>query len=126
MGVLTVEGAAVSKRWPVSRVGIRNASTVSDATPLPPVVAGIRLGESKIAQTAIGLAQSAYAPYLFNHAVRTFLLGSLVERALGERFDEKLVFLACILHDLGLTERYQGDLPFEIQGAEAAKHFLEE
>ena len=126
MGVLTVEGAAVSKRWPVSRVGIRNASTVSDATPLPPVVAGIRLVESKIAQTAIGLAQSAYPPYLFNHAVRTFLLGSLVGRALGQRFDEELLFLACILHDLGLTERFQGDLPFEIQGAEAAKHFLEE
>ena len=126
MGVLRVEGAAVSKRWPVSRVGIGNASTVADATPLLPAVAGIRLVDLKIAQTAIGLAQSAYAPYLFNHAVRTFLLGSLVGRALGQRFDEELLFLAGILHDLGLTKRFQGDLPFEIQGAEVAKHFLEE
>lgn len=30
------------------------------------------------------------------------------------------------MYDLGLTERFEGDLPFEIQGAEAAKHFLEE
>jgi hypothetical protein len=63
---------------------------------------------------------------LFNHAFRTFFLGSLTGRALGQRFDEEVLFLACILHDLGLTEPFQGDLPFEIQGAEAAKHFLEE
>ncbi len=31
-----------------------------------------------------------------------------------------------ILHDLGLTERFEGDLPFEIQGAEVAKRFLQE
>ena len=36
------------------------------------------------------------------------------------------MYLACILHDLGLTERYAGDLPFEIQGAEAAGRFLKE
>jgi hypothetical protein len=30
------------------------------------------------------------------------------------------------MHDLGLTERFEGALPFEIQGAEAARRFLEE
>jgi HD domain len=96
------------------------------AIPLPPAVAGIRLVDSKIARKVVGLAQSTYTPYLFNHAVRTFLLGSLTGHALRLRFDEELLFLACTLHDLGLTERFQGDLPFEIQGAEAAKRFLEE
>jgi hypothetical protein len=46
-------------------------------------------------------------------------------RALGQRVDEELLYLACILHDLGLTKKCQGGLPFEIQGAEAAKQFLE-
>jgi HD domain len=94
--------------------------------PLPSSVAGIRLVDSNIARIATELSRTASQPYLFNHAVRTFLFGSLVGRARGQSFDEELLYLACILHDLGLTEQFEGDLPFEIQGAEAAKHFLEE
>lgn len=94
--------------------------------PLPRAAAGIRLVDSKIARNATALGQSVYPPYLFNHAVRTYLLGALTGRARGQHFDEELLFLACILHDLGLTERFVGDMPFEIQGAQSAKHFLEE
>jgi hypothetical protein len=75
---------------------------------------------------ATDLARSAYPPYLFNHAVRTFLFGSLVGRALGQKYDEEILYLACILHDLGLTERFQGESPFEIRGAETAQKFLED
>jgi hypothetical protein len=75
---------------------------------------------------ATQLARDVSPPYLFNHAIRTFLLGSLTGRALGKKFDEELLYLACILHDLGLTEKFEGNLPFEIQGAQAAKRFLEE
>jgi HD superfamily phosphodiesterase len=92
----------------------------------PSVVAGVRLVDSEIARLATELSRSVSPPYLFNHSVRTFFFGSLVGRASGEKFDEEVLYLACILHDLGLTERFEGDLPFEIQGAEAAKHFLEE
>ena len=35
---------------------------------------------------------------------------------LQARIDAEMLYLACILHDLGLTEKFQGDLPFEIQG----------
>jgi hypothetical protein len=109
----------------------RNLSAVSNtnmaaASPnLPPSVAGVRLVDSDIARKAVELARESSPPYLFNHAMRTFLFGSLTGRALGQPFDDELLFLACALHDLGLSERFQGDLPFEIQGAEAAKHFLE-
>jgi hypothetical protein len=92
---------------------------------LPSVVAGVRLVDSEIARAATELCRSSSPPYLFNHAVRTFLFGSLVGRALGQKVDEELLYLACILHDLGLTDRFQGDNPFEIQGAEAARRFLE-
>jgi hypothetical protein len=105
----------------------QNSSAIHLAVePLPSEVAGIRLVDSKIARAATDLSRSVYPPYLFNHAARTFLFGSLVGRALGQTFDEELLYLACILHDLGLTERYEGDIPFEIQGAEAAKRFLQE
>lgn len=98
----------------------------SETAPLPSVVAGVRVVDSKIARLATDLSRMVSPPYLFNHAVRTFLFGSLVGRALGQKVDEELLYLACILHDLGLTQQFQGDLPFEIQGAQAAKKFLEE
>ena len=102
------------------------AATQPEADGLPSTVAGVRLVDSEIAKLATNLSRSVSPPYLFNHAMRTFLFGSLVGRALGQKFDEEMLYLACILHDLGLTERYEGDAPFEIQGAEGAKHFLEE
>jgi hypothetical protein len=107
-------------------LGYSDSAARLHAVPLPPVVAGVRLVDSPIARKAVELAQSTSPAYLFNHAVRTFLLGSLTGHVLGQNFDDELLFLACILHDLGLTERFQGDLPFEIQGAEAAKQFLED
>jgi hypothetical protein len=93
---------------------------------LPSTVAGVRLVDSKIARDATQLGREAYPPYLFNHAIRTFLFGSLIGKRLRQRFDEEVLYLACILHDLGLTDRFEGELPFEIQGAEAAKTFLEQ
>jgi HD domain-containing protein len=112
---------------PVTFRGRQNpTSTQSGAEAMPSVVAGVRLVDSEIAKQATELSRTVSAPYLFNHAVRTYLFGSLVGRALGQKFDEEVLYLACILHDLGLTERFEGDPPFEIQGAEAAKHFLEE
>jgi len=100
-------------------------TTPTGAQALPSVVAGVRLVDSEIAKLATDFSRSVSPPYLFNHAVRTFLFGSLVGRALGQEFDEEILYLACVLHDLGLTERFQGDAPFEIQGAEAARLFLD-
>jgi hypothetical protein len=101
------------------------ATTAADES-LPATVAGVRLVDSPIARLATEFSRSASPPHLFNHAVRTFLFGSLVGRALGQKFDEEILYLACILHDLGLTEKFQGEAPFEIQGAETARRFLEE
>jgi hypothetical protein len=102
------------------------SSAQSGAEPLPSIVAGVHLVDSNIARLVTDLSRMVSPPYLFNHAVRTFLFGSLVGRALGQKIDEELLYLACILHDLGLTKQFQGDLPFEIQGAQAARQFLEE
>jgi hypothetical protein len=94
--------------------------------PLPKVVAGIAIVDSKIATDATKLAQEASPPFLFNHAARTFLFGALIGKASGLKVDYELLYIACILHDIGLTEQFVGDLPFEIQGAQAASRFLEQ
>jgi HD domain len=90
----------------------------------PKTVAGIALVDSKMAQLATELARDTSPEYLFNHAARTFLFGALIGNANNLKFDSEILYLACILHDLGLTDRFAGPLPFEIQGAQAARAFL--
>jgi len=90
----------------------------------PLTVAGVRMIDSRIALAATEMCRAAYSPYLFHHAMRTFLFGSLIGRARGLQFDDELLYLASVMHDLGLTQQFAGDLPFEIQGAEVAKRFL--
>jgi HD domain len=121
-GTMAWSRGLISANFPAQQKG---PSSEPAMAPLPLSVAGVRLVDSNIARTATELSRTASPPYLFNHAVRTFLFASLVGRARGQPFDEELLYLACILHDLGLTEQFEGDLPFEIQGAEAAKRFLE-
>jgi HD domain len=90
----------------------------------PKTVAGIALVDSKMARLAAELARDTSPEYLFNHAARTFLFGALIGNANKLQFDSEVLYLACILHDLGLTDRFAGPLPFEIQGAQAARAFL--
>jgi hypothetical protein len=88
------------------------------------LIAGIRIVDTRIARAAEELSRSVSPRYLYNHALRTYLFGALIGRAAGLTFDEELFYLASILHDLGLTERFIGAKPFEIEGAIAAETFL--
>jgi hypothetical protein len=126
-GALSLQ-ATVSSKYSSAFASIQQdaAAAQSGRELLPVTVAGVRLPDSRIARLATELSRSAYPHYLFNHASRTFLFGALVGRSLGQSLDEEILYLACILHDLGLAERFQGELPFEIQGAETAKRFLAE
>jgi hypothetical protein len=124
-------GAAVAAVIPV--IGVADSGPKAGATDsqnaarsLPKSVAGVALPDTKLAVAAYELASGAYTPYLLNHALRTYVFGALAGRAQRKEFDEETLYIACVLHDLGLTTKYEGDLPFEIQGAEAARKFLNE
>ncbi len=113
LGAMTV-GALVTNE------GIRQAGAAGNSALR--VVAGIRIVDTRIAKAADGLSQSVSARYLYNHAMRTYLFGALIGRAEGLTFDEELLYLASVLHDLGLTERFMGAKPFELEGALAAEN----
>lgn len=117
LGAMTVESL-------LSSGGIHKASAAGNSASR--VVAGIRIVDTGIARAADELSQSVSPLYLYHHAMRTYLFGALVGRAAGLKFDEELLYLASILHDLGLTERFMGARPFEIEGALAAEAFLRE
>ena len=86
--------------------------------------AGLALPRTEFAQLALSVLQDVSAPYLVHHCIRTFLFGCLLGAAQKLEFNREIFFIACALHDLGLTEAHRGPLPFEIQGAQAAKTVL--
>jgi hypothetical protein len=115
LGAVALESLQVNGR-------MAHARAASNAAPRK--VAGIPIVDTMIAKAANELAQGASPPYLYNHQVRTYLFGALIGRAAKLKFDEELLYLACVLHDLGLTKRFTGNRAFEIEGAIAAEYFL--
>jgi len=87
-------------------------------------VAGIAIPDSKLAAEATELAREASSPMLFNHVMRSYFFGELIATRRGIRHDVELVYLATVLHDLGLTAKFEGPLRFEVDGANAAREFL--
>jgi hypothetical protein len=80
--------------------------------------------DSKFTRLAVEALTDCSPSFLVNHAMRTFYFGALIGSRQNLSFDGEIFFLACALHDLGLTQKYQGTQPFEIQGAEAARGIL--
>jgi hypothetical protein len=87
-------------------------------------IAGIRVVDSKFTRLAVEALLDCSPPFLVNHALRTFYFGALIGHHQNLSLDGEVFFLACALHDLGLTPKYQGTLPFEIQGAQVARQIL--
>jgi HD domain len=85
--------------------------------------------DSRLTRWAHDLAAEASAPPLLAHCVRCWYWGDLFAQLDGVRFDPELLYLACLLHDLGLTDRYRavpGDHVhcFAVHGAEVARDEL--
>jgi hypothetical protein len=90
------------------------------------IIAGIEIPDSRIAREATELVQDTSTPLLFHHSRRVFLWGSLQGRQLGLHHDPELFYVGALFHDLGLVERHRSEHErFEIDGANAARRFLE-
>ncbi|MEP7009908.1 MAG: HD domain-containing protein [Acidobacteriota bacterium] len=91
----------------------------------------LALGEIPLPGTPIAVAAAALCtehstPALADHCHRTYLWGALLAARDGVRYDAELFYVASLLHDLGLTERFapQGQVAcFALSGAEAAERF---
>jgi hypothetical protein len=79
--------------------------------------------DSAIAQAAGSLAEETSPPFLFNHAARSYGLALLFAGVDGIAVDREFLFIGALLHDLGLTERFNGPRCFENESAVAAVAF---
>ena len=89
-------------------------------------VAGISVPNTPIIADALGYAQRLSEPYLFNHAVRSWLFAISIARAKNIDYDPEVVAIGTILHDIGLTDSVTGPKRFEVNGADAARAFVAE
>jgi hypothetical protein len=90
------------------------------------VLGGITVVDSPLISRAMDLAQTHSEPFLFNHAVRSWLFAVRLGQLQGIAHDEEVVAVGTLLHDLGLTNSFTGQKRFEIEGADAARAFARE
>lgn len=77
--------------------------------------------DSRLAVQATELVRELSPPYLLHHCQRTWAFGVALAAQHGRRYDAELLYVASLLHDLGLTEAHRGPAPFELRGARAAR-----
>lgn len=87
------------------------------------VVGGIEVVDTPLVTEALNYARTNSEPYLFNHVVRSWLFAVRLGQLQELDYDEEVLALGTVLHDLGLTECCSGSRRFEVEGADAARDF---
>ena len=100
------------------------AGTIKGDARTTRLLAGVAVPESPLVTAAIEYAQRVSDPYLFNHAMRSWLFAEAIGSARGLTYDRDVVAVGTILHDIGLTTSVPGPNRFEVNGADAAVAFV--
>jgi hypothetical protein len=87
------------------------------------VLGGITVIDTPLIARAMDYARTNSEPFLFNHAVRSWLFAVRLGQLQGVPHDAEVVAVGTLLHDLGLTKGFTGPKRFEIEGADAARAF---
>jgi hypothetical protein len=82
----------------------------------------IRIPDSRAAALALEHSTAVSPVWLLNHCLRTYLFGAILGLKDGIRYDEELLYVASLLHDLGLTAGAHADHAgcFAVVGARQA------
>src|SRR6266550_6484480 len=84
------------------------------------VLGTITVIDTPLVTRAMEFARTHSEPFLFNHAVRSWLFAVRLGQLQGIAHDAEVVGVGTLLHDLGLTNSFTGQKRFEIEGADAA------
>jgi len=90
----------------------------------PVTIGGIIAPDSDLARKAAGFAKQAHSEVLLNHVHRTWWFAEILGQKRGMKYDRELLYVASLLHDLGLSASHAADKRFEVDGADAASRFL--
>ncbi|WP_019579823.1 HD domain-containing protein [Pseudomonas mandelii] len=90
----------------------------------PIIIGGFSAPDSELARKASTLVERVHPPALLHHVHRTWWFAEFIGQKRGLKYDREAVYLAALLHDLGLTNEFAADQRFEVDGADAASRFL--
>ena len=77
--------------------------------------------ETPAATAALAVASRFYSPALLNHCVRSYLWGVTYAEAHSIAFDDELLYVSAMLHDIALTDPFDSHrLAFEVAGGDLA------
>lgn len=80
--------------------------------------------DSEFTRKAASLVERVHSKAMMGHVHRTWWFAEFLGKKRGFKYDREVVYLASLLHDLGLTEEYCADNRFEVDGADAASRIL--
>jgi hypothetical protein len=102
------------------------ARTLARMSATRTTIAGIPIPDSALALEATDFVQDVSTQLLFHHSRRVFLWASLQGEKHGLDYDPELLYVGAMFHDIGLIEGHRSEHErFEIDGANAARAFLE-
>jgi hypothetical protein len=87
-------------------------------------LAGVSIPDTPLITRAIEFAREGSEPYLFNHAMRSWLFAAIFAQRKQITHDQEVLAVTTILHEIGLTNAFDGPLRFEVEGANAARAFV--
>ena len=109
----------------MTHVNIATADTsINPQSPPTRLIAGLSVSDTPLITAAIEYAQRVSEPYLFNHAMRSWLFAVAIGRTKRIDYDHEVVAIGTILHDIGLTASVSVPNRFEVNGADAAVSFI--
>ncbi|MFD6158855.1 HD domain-containing protein [Nocardia sp. NPDC060256] len=92
--------------------------------------AALVLPQTPLAQHVLALTLRVESPAVVNHSIRSFLFARLFAEHTAAKpdadYDTDLLFAACVLHDIGLSDAANGNQRFEVDGADKAAEVLTE
>ncbi|KAK5090513.1 hypothetical protein LTR05_000686 [Lithohypha guttulata] len=91
---------------------------------LPPDLQG-QIPDNIACNSTLNVAAGALPEAILNHSLRVYLLAKWLADKEGNNLQDtklSLLFLACICHDFGASDQYNGSQRFEIEGADAASN----
>ncbi len=87
---------------------------------------GTEVPDTKLGRAITEFVRDTESDLLFNHSSRVYCFGTLAGQQRGLTFDPELLYTGAMFHDLGLMPGHNSARErFEVDGANAAKAFLE-
>ncbi len=83
--------------------------------------AGVTLPDAAVCHAAIEVVKEYSSPALVNHCLRSYIWGASYAQRNDIAFDAELLFVAAMLHDIGLEQEFDSHtVPFEEAGGHVA------